>query len=313
MHFNRQHILIVSPKRWFVLALLFLLAGATSCRSRVTPPPDLPMRQVTDEAGRVLAVPQNIDRVVSLAPSLTEVVFAIGAQDKLVGDTSYCDYPEAAKQIAHVGDTIQPNIEAIVALRPQVVLVSTSSQLEAFVQKMRELKIAVYVTDPHDLDGIFRTIGNLGALLGFQANADKLVAGLRARSEAVSAKVGAKPPVSVFFQVSREPLYTAGKGAFLTDLIRRAGGHSVTADVPGEWPSFSAEAALAANPETIVMSSGDSMSGKIKSKVADALLKSPAVTNGRVYEINGDLLLRPGPRTVDGLELLAHDLHPDAF
>jgi iron complex transport system substrate-binding protein len=296
-----------------VLILGFLLAGL-GCRAKTPSGPDTgATRQVVDEGGRSLTVPAKIDRVVSLAPNLTEVVFAVGAGDKLVGVTSYCDYPEAARKITKVGDTIQPNIEAIVALHPQIVLVSTSSQLESFVQKMREQNIAVYVTDPHDLEGIFRTIANVGDLLGVKENAARELEKLRARTSVVEGKVKTQPPVSVFFQLSREPLYTIGKDAYVTDLIRRAGGESVTRDVPGAFPTYSAEAALAARPEAIVMTSGDSMGGKINSRVVESLQRSPAVMNGRVYEINGDLLSRPGPRVVDGVEQMAKALHPDLF
>lgn len=296
----------------FLLVVVILTGFA--CRTKA---PNEPVtgatRQVVDEGGRTLAVPVKVDRVVSLAPNLTEVVFALGAGEKLVGVTSYCDYPEAARKITKVGDTIQPNIEAIVALHPQVVLVSTSSQLEAFVQKMREQNIAVYVTDPHDLEGIFRTIANVGDLLGLKENADRELAKLRARVGAVETKISSQPPISVFFQLSREPLYTIGKDAYVTDLIRRAGGVSVTRELPGAFPTYSAEAALAARPEAIVMTSGDSMGGKINSRVAESLLRSPAVLNGRVYEINGDLLSRPGPRAVDGVEQMAKVLHPGVF
>jgi len=304
---------------WFArVGLVLLLAGliliTPGCRAKWSSPGSAgPTREVVDEGGRHLVVPQKIDRVISLAPSLTEIVFAIGANDKLVGVTSYCDYPAAAKRIAKVGDTIQPNVEAILALRPQLILVSTASQLEAFVQKMREQNIAVYVTDPRDLEGIFRTITNLGELLSARENADQVVGRLRARTAAVEAKVKDKPPVRVFFQLSREPLYTSGKDAYVTDMIRRAGGISVTADVPGAFPLYSAEAALASRPDAVVMTTGDSMSGPLNARVSESLLRSPAVLNGRVYEINGDLISRPGPRAVDGLEQMAQALHADAF
>jgi iron complex transport system substrate-binding protein len=313
-HYKR---ILFPPGAWRVVLTVLLtglLLAGLACRAKTPNGPDAgATRQVVDEGGRSLIVPAKIDRVVSLAPNLTEVVFAVGAGDKLVGVTSYCDYPEAARKIAKVGDTIQPNIEAIVALHPQIVLVSTSSQLEAFVQKMREQNIAVYVTDPHDLEGIFRTIANVGDLLGVKENATRELEKLRARASVVEAKVKTEPPVSVFFQLSREPLYTIGKDAYVTDLIRRAGGESVTRDVPGAFPTYSAEAALAARPEAIVMTSGDSMGGKINARVAESLLRSPAVVNGRVYEINGDLLSRPGPRTVDGVEQMAKALHPNLF
>ena len=116
----------------------------------------------------------------------------------------------------------------------------------------------------------------------------------------------------VFFQLSAEPLYTAGHDAFVTDLMRRAGASSVTAELPGEWPKYSSESALATKPEAIILPTGGSM-GAANSTIVDALRRSPAVQQGRVYKINDDHLVRPGPRAVDGLEEMAHALHPDAF
>src|SRR6185295_13300463 len=135
---------------------------------------------------------------------------------------------------------------------------------------------------------------------------------LRARVSAVAEKVKSQPPVRVFYQVSDEPLYTIGREAFITDLIKRAGGISVTADVPGAWPRYSAESALAARPDAIVLPTGGSL-GDANSKPAGALKNSPAVASGRVYKINDDHLSRPGPRSVDGLEELARALHPEVF
>ena len=126
----------------------------------------------------------------------------------------------------------------------------------------------------------------------------------------VEEKVKQKPPVRVFYQVSGEPLYTAGRDAFVTDLIRRAGAISVTADVPGAWPKYSDESALATRPEAIILSTGGSM-GAANSRLTESLNQSPAVLQGRVYKINDDYLTRPGPRSIDGLEDMAHALHPD--
>jgi iron complex transport system substrate-binding protein len=253
-----------------------------------------------------------VDRVITLAPNLTEIVFAVGAGDRLVGNTSYCDYPEQAKNITKVGDTLQPSLERIIALRPQVVVVSTASQLEVFTQQLASQNIAVFVTDPHDLDGVFRSIEQLGRMLGQEQQATAVVQKLRERTSTVERRVKQEPPVRVFYQVSGEPLYTAGHDAFVTDLMRRAGAASVTADVPGAWPRFSNESALAARPDAIILPTGGSM-GAANANVAEALRNSPAVRAGRVYKINDDHLARPGPRSVDGLEEMARALHPDAF
>jgi len=269
-------------------------------------------REITDDAGRRVSIPATVDRVVSLAPNLTEIVFAVGAGSRLVGRTSYCDFPAEAKAVAEVGDTLHPSLERIIALKPQVVLVSTSSQLEVFTQQLQGQNIAVFVTDPHDLEGVFRSIEQIGEIVGEKDQANSLVQKLRERTNAVEQAVKQKPPVRVFYQVSGEPLYTAGHDAFVTDLMRRAGAASVTADVPGAWPKYSNESALAARPEAIILPSGGSM-GEANANVAEALRQSPAVLHGRVYKINDDHLARPGPRSVTGLEEMARALHPDAF
>jgi iron complex transport system substrate-binding protein len=270
------------------------------------------MRTVTDDAGRQVTVPVHIDRIVSLAPNLTEIVYAIGAGAQLVGNTEYCDYPPEAKHVAKIGDTMHPSIERIIALKPQIVMVSTASQLEAFTKQLAEQKISVYVTDPHSLEEVFHSITTLGDLLCQHDRAAAVVADLRRRADLVEAAIKRVKPVSVFYQVSGEPLYTIGRDAYLTDLVRRAGGVSVTADVPGAFFLYSDEAALAARPEAIILPTGGSM-GSANATVAASLRNSPAALNNRVHKINDDHLSRPGPRLVDGLEELARALHPEAF
>ncbi len=266
-------------------------------------------------------MPSKIERVISLAPNLTEIVYAIGEGDRLVGNTTFCDYPKEAANVQKVGDTLQPSIERILALRPQLVLVSTASQLEAFTKQLDEHEIAVFVTDPRDLEGVFRSILSVGDLLNESVAASELVKQLRGRCETVERAVAGRAPVSVFFQLSGQPLYTAGRSSFVTNLIERAGGRSVTSDVKEAWPRFSNESALASRPEAVIMVAGDAMGGAANTamggaantKAAAALTNSPAVKTGRVYVIDGDLLTRPGPRLVEGLEQIAHALHPGAF
>lgn len=284
-----------------------------ACASIPKTVPDGPLtRTLTDDAGRRVVMPARVDRVISLAPNLTEIVFAVGGGAQLVGRTSYCDYPPEAKSVAAVGDTMHPSLEPIIALKPQVVLISTASQLEVFTQQLQNQNIAAFVTDPHDLEGVFRSIEQVGEILAKKEQAATLVQTLRQRTYAVEQAVKQKQPVRVFYQLSGEPLYTAGRDSFTTDLMRRAGAMSVTADVPGAWPKYSSESALAAKPDAIILATGGSM-GSANSTVIEALRQSPAVLQGRVYKINDDHLTRPGPRAVDGLEEMARALHPDAF
>ena len=297
-----------------LISLLLLQPGC----SRTQQPPTTSTtdtatsREFTDEAGRTVRLTLPITRVVSLAPNVTEILFAIGAGDKLVGDTDHCDYPTEAKAVAKIGDTVHPSIERIIALRAQLVLVSTASQLEAFTRQLDQQNIAVYVTNPRSLEEVFNSIQHLGELFGTHERTGEVVAALRNRADAVSKAVSNAKPVTVFYQVEGEPLYTIGRDAYLTDLITRAGGISVTANVPGAFPTFSDEAALAARPEAIILPTGGSM-GTANGTVAEPLKGSPAVLNNRIYKINDDHLSRPGPRLVDGLEEMARALHPEAF
>ena len=300
-----------SLKLLFACALLLTIASA--CKSTPQSKLDGPVtRTLTDDAGRRVSLPFKVDRVISLAPNLTEIVFAVGGGAQLVGRTSYCDFPAEAKSVAEVGDTLHPSLERVIALKPQVVLISTASQLEVFTQQLQNQNIAVFVTDPLDLDGVFRSIEQVGEILGKKEQAATLVQTLRQRTNAVEQAVKQKQPVRVFYQLSAEPLYTAGHDSFVTDLMRRAGAISVTADLPGAWPKYSSESALAARPEAIILPTGGSM-GSGNSTVTEALRQSPAVLRGRVYKINDDHLVRPGPRAIDGLEEMARALHPEAF
>jgi iron complex transport system substrate-binding protein len=307
---------LTSTSRKVKTTVLKALCGVLlfcACSRHPSPPISLgSAREIVDDAGKRVALPAEVDRVVSLAPNLTEIVFAVGAGDRLVGRTSYCDYPPEARRVNEIGDTLHPNIERVVALHPQLVLVSTASQLEAFTSQLEGHHIAVFVNDPHKLEGVFSSIERIGEVMNRANQAKQLVEQLRARAAAVAQAVSSRPRVRIFYQVYAEPLYTAGHDAFVTDLISLAGGDSVTANVPGAWPNYSAESALASRPEAIILPTGGA-SGDANSSVAPSLQKSPAALNGRVYKINDDHLSRPGPRSVDGLEEMARALHPEAF
>jgi iron complex transport system substrate-binding protein len=271
-------------------------------------PGDRPVRSVTDDLGRQVTVPVNVKRVVSTAPSVTENIFAVGAGDRLVGVTTFCNYPEQAKSIAKIGDTMNPNMETIVALKPDIVFVSSASQLEAFTKTLEQNGIAVFVLAPPSLTGVTHDLDLLGELFGSNATSEKLIGELHGREEAVKAKIGDLDTKKVFVQISKEPLFTIGKEAFLNDLLRTAGGVSVTADVATAFPKLSKETAAVLNPEVIILSDSED-----NQEPNEAFKNSPAVKNGRVYKINADILSRPGPRLVDALEQIAKLLHPEKF
>lgn len=286
----------------FVLALSVLYIN---CKSETAPnQTSVPTREVTDDLGRAVKIPVNIERAVSLAPNLTENIFAVGAGEKLVGVTTFCNYPLEAEKIAKVSDTQTPNMEAIIALKPNVVFVSTASQLENFTKILEQQNIAVFVTNAQNLEDVLRNLRQFGELFGTSGKAEKLITELENRVRAVREKVSGKPEVRVFVQIDKDSLYTIGKDSFITDLINRAGGKSVTKDVATVYPKLSKETALALNPDAIILSESPN-----NLEPNEVFKNSNAVKNGKVFKVNADLISRPAPRIVDALEQIAADLH----
>ncbi len=280
--------------RLLIVIIFATFLGACSTTSPRTAEPVF--RIVQDDLGRSVKLPERVSRVVSLAPSLTESIYAVGAGDRLVGVTTYCNFPEAAKAVEKVGDTQTPNIERIVALKPDVVFVSTASQLEAFMRTLDQQGIAVYVMDSKSLAEVIDDLRTLGRILGTEKPAELLTVGLKERIRAI----GRKESRRVFIQISNEPLFTIGKDSFLTEVVEKAGGESVTKDVPSGYPKLSKETASATNPEVLILSDSED------NREPNAAFKnSEAVKNGRVYRIDPDIISRPGPRLVDALEQIA--------
>jgi len=288
------------------LAMTALVLLSVSCGDSGPHGPlesDVRRTMVTDDLGRQVSLKRPLVRVISLAPSVTESVFAAGAGDRLVGVTTYCNFPEATAAIEKIGDTQTPNIERIIALKPDIVFVSTASQLESFMHTLDQQNIAVYVTDPKGIAGVIESVRTLGSLFGTYEQANKEAAGMEKRVALVDERIDAGERPKVFVQISREPLFTIGKDSFLTEIVGRAGGDTVTKAVPSAFPKLSKETALAMDPEVILLS--DSEDNREPNEV---FRNSKAVRNGRVYRINADLISRPGPRLVDALEHIAEFL-----
>ena len=297
---------------WFVTALviavLLLCFGCSRVADRSTVSTvEVQYREVRDDLGRTIKIPATIERAISLAPSLTEMIFAIGAGDRLIGVTTYCNYPPQTASIEKIGDTQTPNIEKIIALKPQVVFVSTASQLESFTRTLEEQGIAVYVSNPKNLDEVLNDMGHLANLFATKATADRLAANLSTRVADVDSEsqvwLSKNPRQKVVIQISNDPLFTAGKDSFLTELVERAGGVSVTKDVPTAYPKLSKETAAALNPDVIFLSDSED-----NREPNSSFKDSAAVKSGRVYRIDADIISRPGPRLVDALEEIASKL-----
>ena len=295
--------------------LLFLLFLSSACQAVPQNNDSTAVNEQTivDEIGRQVKIPKSPQRIISLAPSITEMLFALELGDKVVGVTSYCNYPQATTKIPKVSDTLHPNLEMIISLKPDLVLVTTASQLEQFTAKMSELGIAVFVIKSDSVKGVLGSIELLGKITNKEQIAKNLIDSLNARLEKVKQQhlnQPAKP--KVFFIVGTEPLITVGRKAFVTDLINLAGGQSISEDVETEWPAYSIETAISRAPE-IILSPGSHSTENEPSKLTlpKGLEVTPAARLGKIYKIDGDLLLRPGPRIIDGLEQITKLFYPE--
>jgi iron complex transport system substrate-binding protein len=291
-----------------VLVLIAALLALGCAKAPKLEAETVPTREVTDDLGRKVKIPLTINRAISLAPNLTENIFAVGAGDKLVGVTTFCDYPIEAKSIQKVGDTLTPNMESIIALRPQIVFVSTASQMEAFSKTLEASGIVVFVTDPNSLEAIYRNLEQLGYIFGTGDQAATVTAQMKSKLAAISEKVQYEPRTRVFVQISRAPLFAAGRESFITEVIERAGAISVTRDLQAAYTRLSNETALAMNPDAIIVPAGAG-----NDEPHDVFKDSPAVRDGKVIRIKADLLMRPSPRLIDGIEEAARGLHPESF
>ena len=272
----------------------------------------------TDSRGVTISLPAKAARIVSLSPAITEMLFAVGAGPRVVGVTSYCNYPAAADALPEVGayspDTI--SMEAIVALRPDLVLGEPQIHRQLADQfKAAGLRFAAL--DLTGFDAVFSAIETTGKAGGDQAMAAALVSSMKARLEAVRAKLAAVPAGSrplVFWEVWNEPLMTAGPGTFIGMVLEAAGARNVFADLAEDWPVVSFEALVARKPDYIMASQMQAellTPEKLAARPGWSGLK--AVKERRIVLLDGDIVSRPGPRFVEAVELIAKALYPGLF
>jgi len=267
-------------------------------------------RLVRDQTGRRVNIPDQPQRLVSLAPSITETIYALGLGDRLVGDTDYCDYPPEATKKPHVGAMVNPNLERIVALKPDLVLGTADANRRETANQLERLGIPLYGLAAHTLDETLRSIEDLGRVLGRETEAQALAGGLRTRIEAVEKRVYGQPSVRVLFVVWYRPLITAGPQTFIADVVRHAGGVSIRDDLRGEWPRLSLEEVLRRDPDVILFPHTEAFSPELEEfERLPGWKDLRAVKQRRMYFVS-ETIMRPSPRLVDALEELARILHP---
>ena len=274
---------------------------------------DFPITETDDQniAVTLNAPPQ---RIVSLAPSNTEILFALGLNDRVVGVTEYCDYPPEAAQKTQVGGFSKSSLEAIVSLQPDLVLAARLNPLD-LLDGLRALDIPVFAVGPTSLDDALFTLYRVGWLTGTKQAADSLVASLDERKTAIQTriqKIVLKNRPRVLWGMLKAPMYTSGAKSFIDDLIRLSGGTNLGAQAGSGWPQVGLETLVTWNPQVIITSSDP---GKIQTALTqlqqiEGWKEIEAIQNSRVYHIHPSLLQRPGPRVIDALEILANRLHP---
>ena len=271
-------------------------------------------RELVDEDGRRVQVPRDVNRIVSLAPNLTEIVFALGDGNHLAGDTDYCDYPPEALQKPHVGGPVNPNLEEVVALKPDLV-VATSINRRETVNALEHVGLPVYsVRDPHSVEEMITSVEHLGGALGMEKSAAALAEDLRGRLGDLDRRLAGSAPRTVFFVVWTDPLISIGRDTFIADALRRAGGRSVV-DTKAEWPHISLEEIVRLQPEFLVFASahgGDTQRDIDALRTRPGWRKLEAMQHGNIVVVS-DAINRPAPRMVDAIEQLARALHPGAF
>ena len=310
---------------FIIIALFVLLVAACNSPTRPTTTAPAVVEEassefpltLTDDVGREITLEAVPERIVSLLPSNTEILFAVGAGDQVVGVTSYCNYPPEATTREQVGGITNKslNIEAIIALEPDLVVVSGAQ--DEVIPILEEIGLVVLVLRPATLDDIYSNIELIGRATNHFEQATVLAADLRRRTEAIRAKAATIPAderPTVFYEVWDNPLMTAGPNTFIGQLVETAGGESIFADVSEDWPQVSAEVIVERNPAVILGPEDHAEALAIEQIAArPGWANIEAVQSGRIYLLDSDMVSRPGPRIVDVLEQIAHELHPDLF
>lgn len=270
--------------------------------------------QVTDQLGRTVTLSDNPQRIVAMAPSITEIIFALGQEHRLKGVTRFSDFPPDALLLPKVGSYIHLDLEKIVALKPDLCLAVKDGNPIEVIQRLESLKIPVYAVDPINFTSVTQAIVKIGELLNATGKANRLVRSMNSRIQHVKslvAKTTHRP--RVFFQIGINPIVAVGTRTFIHELIVLAGGRNLS-EGPIPYPRFSREQILGLSPEIFIITSmaREKMFDKIKAdwgKWPDI----PAVRSNRMFVVDSNLFDRPTPRLVDGLEVLVKLIHPELF
>lgn len=300
--------IFVRGMNWFLVALLSITLALTAC----SPTEQTDVEYIFDDLGRLVAINGTPERIVSLSPSNTEILFALGLGDKVVGVTDWCDYPSEALDKEKVGSYDTPNIEKIVALTPDLILVAYGTTMDV-INSLIGLGLTVFGIETTDLDDVLNDIRTVGEITDKEVEAQALTSEMENRIQAVTnqtEELEQRPKVFYLLWGSESgPLWTAGQGTFIHELIEKGGGVSICQNITG-YTTISIEEVIARDPE-IIISSVLSYNWAINS--TGPLASTNASQTDRIFSCDDNLVQRPGPRIVEGLEWFAHFIQPDIF
>jgi len=261
---------------------------------------------VSDDSGRRVTLARPAQRIISMSPHVTELLFAAGGGARVVGAMNFSDYPEAAKAIPLVGSNASLDMEKLVALKPDLLVVWQSGNTARQLEQLRQLGIPMFYSEPQRMEDIATSIERLGALLDTAPAAAQAAAAFRAKSAALAARYGKRAPVRMFYQIWDKPLYTLNGKQIVSDAIRLCGGENVFGALPVKAPEVTVEAVIGADPEAIFGGERDEQAEGLNLwKPYKSML---AVKRGNLFSLSGGLLARAGPRMVDGAAELCEKL-----
>jgi iron complex transport system substrate-binding protein len=271
-------------------------------------------RTFKDEVGREVTFPFPPKRIVSLAPNITEILFGLGLDEEIVGVSIHCNFPEKAKTKVRVGSYIRLDFEKIISLTPDLIIATGAGNTRDMVDRLEQLGFPTYVIHPKNFEDILNSIIHIGQVVNREKEARVIIEGMKKRSQRVIELTKGLPRPKVFIQIGEAPMVTVGKGSFADDLIRLAGGKNIAEKEKEVYPRLGMEEILKRSPEVIVISSMNPKGDYRKILQEWSRWKTlPAVRDGRVHIVDSDLIDRPSPRIIDGLEELARILHPERF
>jgi len=299
----------ITGKRFFLISAFLFLVHILS------PFPAEASQVFTDELGRTITLEKVPERIVSLAPNVTEILFSLGLGDKVVGVTNFCNFPEEAKLKEKVGMLLNPNLEKIVSLKPDLIIWNTEGENKQTFIRLSELGLKIFIISPRSMESLFNSILNIGNICGRRMVAEELINIMKKKLNSIKERLQGVRKIKVLFLLDLKPLISVNRSSFHGELINFAEGENIEELSSDRYPRISWEEIVKKEPEVIIISNHREDFKKlfIEFKNNPAVKATPAYKHNRIFEIESDLIDRLSPRIVDGLERLSRIIHPEVW